>query len=398
MKILVINTGSSSIKYKLIDLQNNTTLASGLAEKIAEATSRHIFETERHGKTVDDRQIPNHRSGMSLITEALTNPKTGVIQDRAEISAVGHRVVHGGEEFTEPVIINPEVIEAIRKNIPLAPLHNPANIIGIECALSLFPDVTQVAVFDTAFHQSMPAKAFRYALPKQLYQEHHIRRYGFHGTSHFHVAKLAADFLDIDINKHNLITVHLGNGASICAIESGKSVDTSMGLTPLEGLVMGTRSGDIDPAIIFHLVENLEMDLGQVNKLLNKQSGLKGLAGTNDLREVIKKRDNQDQAAKLAIEIYCYRIKKYIGAYCASLGNVDAIIFTAGVGENSAEIRARSLENLANLGIILDLEKNSNNHGQTQEIQADESRIKILVVPTNEELEIAVQAAEVINH
>jgi acetate kinase len=298
-------------------------------------------------------------------------------------------VVHGGETFRAPTIIDEEVIAAIKENIPLAPLHNPPNLVGIEVARNIFPEAPQVAVFDTAFHQTIPMESFLYAIPFELYEKHRIRRYGFHGTSHVYVAEKAAEFMGHPLNDLNLITIHLGNGASMAAIKKGRSVDTTMGMTPLAGLVMGTRSGDVDPALPFFLAEHLGISVKQIDDLLNKQSGLKGICGSNDMREVIEKKDAGDVKAKLALDIYIYRIKKYIGAYFAVLGRLDAIVFTAGVGENSPFIRERCCQDLHKLGIEIDLQRNNQTQEGIREISPPGSQVKVLVVPTDEELEIA---------
>jgi acetate kinase len=316
------------------------------------------------------------------------------MQDTGELFGIGHRVVHGGEAFHRPTLINEEVIATIRRLSPLAPLHNPANLIGIEAALEQAPRVPQVAVFDTAFHQSIPVHAFRYALPKELYDRYYIRRYGFHGTSHYYVAKQAAKYLKHPLDSLNLITLHLGNGASAAAIENGSSVDTSMGMTPLEGLIMGTRSGDIDPAIVFYLGRETGKSRDEVESLLNKASGLRGICGVNDMREIMQRSKTGDDLARLAIDMYCYRIKKYIGAYCAVLGRVDALVFTGGVGENAAGIRAGACRGLAQLGIEVDQTRNLRVSNKICEIQSSNSSIKILVIGTNEELEIALQTVE----
>jgi acetate kinase len=326
----------------------------------------------------------------------------GVIQSPQEIAAIGHRVVHGGERFSQPTVITADVQETIKKLIPLAPLHNPANLTGIEVAIELFPQATQVAVFDTAFHQTMPPQAYRYAIPNQLYEEHAIRSYGFHGTSHLYVTNQAIAYLGQSPRRRgpadtNLIIAHLGNGCSITAVRGGKSVDTSMGFSPLAGLIMGTRSGDIDPAIPFFLGTSLDMSFAEIDKLLNKQSGLLGLTGQNDLRDIEERQAQGEAAAQLALEMYAYRLKKYIGAYFAALGRVDALVFTAGVGQHSDVIRALSCTGLENLGIILDEEKNLKGPtGPVTEIQAESSPVKVLIIPTNEELEIANQAVGVL--
>jgi acetate kinase len=399
MKILVINTGSSSIKYQLFEMEDHRVLASGLLEKIGESTSRLSHKTKELDEPIlIEKQIADHKIGMEEIDTLLTDPKVGVIKKSSELKAIGHRVVHGGEAFHEPTLITDEVISAIKEHTPLAPLHNPANLTGIESAISLFKGVPQIAVFDTAFHQSLPAHAFRYALPNEYYEKLKVRRYGFHGTSHLFVSKAAAELLGKGLDNLNLITAHLGNGASIAAVKNGKSVDTSMGMTPLEGLIMGTRSGDIDPAIHFYLAEHSNLEFMEINKVLNKQSGLKGLVGINDMRDIFQKMTEGDPKAALAVEMYAYRIKKYIGAYYAALGSVDAIVFTAGIGENSPQIRELALNSMQSLGIEIDKEKNDIKEKRAREIQSENSKIKILVIPTNEELEIAIQSAEVISN
>ena len=396
MKVLVINSGSSSIKYQLFGMLDKTVLAAGLLEQIGETESRltHNSRDEQGAmiKIVKSQPVPTHQAGFQLIAAVLN--ESGAVHDSSQLHGIGHRVVHGGEKFREPTIINPQVIAAIRQLIPLAPLHNPANLLGIEVALAAAPQVPQVAVFDTAFHHSLPPWAFRYALPQNLYEDHQVRRYGFHGTSHCYVAKQAALYLDRPLDSLNLITLHLGNGASVTAIENGRSIDTSMGMTPLDGLIMGTRSGDIDPAIIFYLGSQAGYAADGIESLLNKQSGLKGICGVNDMREIGRLSDQGDQMARLAIDMYCYRIKKYIGAYSAALGRVDALVFTGGVGENAAAIRAQCCKGLTRLAIELDADKNSRPTGGIFEIQSETATVNILVIPTNEELEIAEQTVE----
>jgi acetate kinase len=398
MNILVINCGSSSIKYQIIDIHNSSLLASGLLERIGETESRlrhRWLNTEKtYDEVVETRHVPDHRKGFDWIVDVNTRTSPG---GERELFGIGHRVVHGGEVFHEPTLINDSVVAAIKKMIPLAPLHNPANLTGIEVTLERRPDVPQVAVFDTAFHQTMPPRAFHYALPQDLYTEHHVRRYGFHGTSHLHVAKKAAGHLEQPLDNLNLITIHLGNGASAAAIKSGKSVDTSMGITPLEGLIMGTRCGDIDPAIHFYLCRATGKTNEELEIMFNKESGLKGICGANDMREIIRLASNGNERSQLAIDMYCYRIKKYIGAYCAVLGRVDALVFTGGIGENAALIRKLCCEGLDNLGIVIDNQKNEVCSGKLSEIQGEKSSIKILVIPTNEELEIARQTYELIS-
>ena len=398
MKILVINTGSSSIKYQLFEMNDKSVLASGLIERIGEKTAKHKFSSVNLKESiVIEKAIPDHATGISEMDELLTASKDGVIKNSSEISAIGHRVVHGGETFTKPTIIDEDVIKAIESNVPLAPLHNPGNLSGIYAAKKFFKGVTNVAVFDTAFHQTMPEGNYRYAIPNEYYEKYKIRRYGFHGTSHQYVSKLAAKFLNKPIESLNLITLHLGNGASVCSIKNGKSFDTSMGMTPLEGLIMGTRTGDLDPAIPFFMADHVKLSYKEIDTLLNKQSGLKGISALNDMRDILAKKEEGDKNAKLAIEMYVKRIRKYIGAYLVGLdGKLDAIIFTAGIGENASEIRKLCMENLSSLGIELDENKNSASSKLVREINNEKSKIKILVVPTNEELEIAEQTKEVI--
>ena len=400
MKILVINTGSSSIKYKLFDMTHHTVLASGLAEKIGETAgelTHNIIEADGSIRaTKIEKPIPDHRDGLSSIVKLLVDNSCGVIGDETDIDAVGHRVVHGGETFQSPTIIDKGVVEAITRHTPLAPLHNPSNLTGISVALSIFPHAPQVAVFDTAFHQTLPQKAYTYAIPFDLYKNSGVRRYGFHGTSHAYVAEMFAAHLGRPPDETDLITIHLGNGASMAAIKKGKCVDTTMGLTPLEGLVMGTRCGDTDPALPFFLADHLKMSLGDIDTLLNKESGLKGICGSNDMREVLERKESGDTKAGLAVEIYCYRIKKYIGAYFAALGRVYGIVFTAGVGENAPEIRAHCCAGLENLGIAIDPEKNQNAKGGITAIEPYGSRVKVMVIPTDEELKIARETEKVL--
>jgi len=399
MKILVINTGSSSIKYQVFQMRNKSVLVSGMLEKIGETESKLIQKKYSGNKNeralIKKIHIKDHQDGLSYIIELLTDPKVGVIRDKSEIDAVGHRVVHGGEIFTESTLIDKRVIKAIEKQIPLAPLHNPANLIGIQVAGKFFSDIPHIAVFDTAFHHTIPPFAYHYAIPYKLYKAHKIRRYGFHGTSHNYVAEETAGFIKRPINKINIITIHLGNGASISAIKKGKSVDTSMGMTPLEGLMMGTRSGDIDPAIHFFLI-NHGMSVKDVENLLNKESGLKGYIKSNDMRDLLAKMEKGNKLACLAFDIYTYRIKKYIGAYMAVLGRVGAIVFTAGIGERSPEIRSQVCKGLEHLGIQIDQRKNRSVKNKPVEIQSVKSRVKILVIPTNEELKIAEQTMSVL--
>ncbi len=395
MKILVINSGSSSIKYRLFDIEKKTVLAVGIVERIGLETGR-IKHTVGQQEIVRDLHIADHGQGLREMNALLTDAEIGVIADPSEITAVGHRVVHGGEKFSRPTRINAEVIAVIRDLIPLAPLHNPANLQGIEVAMQVFSQATHVAVFDTAFHQTMPPASYRYAIPANYYTEHDIRVYGFHGTSHAYVAEKAAEYLAKPLAEANVITAHLGNGASITAVKNGRSLDTSMGFSPLDGLIMGTRSGDLDPAVVFYMAEKFGMSPQEINQTLNKKSGLLGICGSSDVRDILERRNAGDEAASLALEMYTYRIKKYIGAYSAALGRVDALVFTAGIGENSPEIRRESCAGLENLGIILDNAKNNAPAGEISEISTPNSRVKVLVIPTNEELRIAVETLKVL--
>ena len=392
MNIFVVNSGSSSIKYQLFKMPAEKPVCSGLAERIGLENSvitHRVFLNDEEKVIKRSIDLADHEEGLKEIAALLTDAETGVIKDPSEINAVGHRVVHGGESFAATTIITKEVKEKIQKLFPLAPLHNPANYLGIEVAEKIFTKAKQVAVFDTAFHQTLPEKTFRYAIPKSLYTDQYIRAYGFHGTSHKYVSEKVMEYLNKPDAK--LITIHLGNGCSMAAVKSGKSVDTSMGFSPLSGLVMGTRSGDVDPSIIFHLINQLGYDPEQVNTLLNKRSGMLGLTGFSDMRDIDKAVQEGNKDAELALEIYAYRIKKYIGAYAAVLNGLDAIVFTAGVGENDVNTRRRICNEMEFLGIHSDEEKNKTASTATREINADNSPVKILVVPTNEELEIAKQ-------
>ena len=371
-------------------------LASGIVEQIGEATSVHKFRHLDKNAELQSSEINipvhDHQQGLANIFQLLQ--ESAVLKQASELFAIGHRVVHGGETFHQPTLIDAHVLNDIKKMIPLAPLHNPANLMGIKVAMQFARDIPQVAIFDTAFHQSIPAHAFRYAIPKRLYEQQRIRRYGFHGTSHYYVAKQAAEFLAKPLDEINLITLHLGNGGSVTAIKKGKSIDTSMGMTPLEGLIMGTRSGDIDPAIPFFLTKNCEMSSEAVDSLLNKESGLKGICGENDMRAIHVLADAADHDAQLALDMYCYRIKKYIGAYCAVLEKLDALVFTGGIGENDSQIRTKVCEGLNLLGISLDPDKNEHVDNKPIDIKNKESKLSVLVIPTNEELEIAMQSME----
>ncbi|RXK61986.1 acetate kinase [Lacibacter luteus] len=400
MQILVINAGSSSMKYQLIETDDKTVLAKGLAERIGIAGSRVKHQFTKNGASIEkvvEQDLPNHNVAFEIITQLLTDKEDAVIASPEAITAVGHRIVHGGEKFSETQVITPEVKETIRALIPLAPLHNPANLIGVEAAEKFFPNAVQVAVFDTAFHQTLPEHAFRYAIPEKFYAEEKIRVYGFHGTSHKYVYNEAKKYLKNE--KLKAITIHLGNGSSMTAIdENGHSIDTSLGFGPLCGLIMGTRSGDIDPSVIFHMLEQLNMPLEKIKNVLNKESGMLGLAGSSDARDVAARYNEGDPNAALTFEMYGYRIRKYIGAYMAALNGVDALIFTAGLGENSILTRRYACKNLEGLGIELDEELNvDNNHADTPvEIQTPSGKVKILIVPTNEEWQIAKEVAELV--
>jgi acetate kinase len=393
MKVAVINCGSSSIKYEVFSTPDFVMLATGLIEKIGSDDSclrqRKRKDNGSFEEHIHKKPLKGHEEGFEFMAQV--NRDDRIIKDESELRGIGHRVVHGGELFSEPTLIDDKVIAAIRTLIPLAPLHNPGNLLGIEIARTRFPGVPQVAVFDTAFHQTLPPCAFHYAVPNDWYTGHHVRRYGFHGTSHLYVSREAARYLGKSPEKLNLITLHLGNGASCAAVQGGVSVDTSMGLTPLEGLVMGTRSGDIDPAIHFFIMKEMGITADQLERLLNSESGLKGICGLNDMREIEGRAMNGDEGAKLAIEIFCYRIKKYIGAYCAILGRLDAIVFTGGIGENSLFARSMVCSGLEHMGISLDKARNATVSGDVAEIQADGAAVKVLVVKTDEEREIARQ-------
>ncbi len=389
MQILVLNSGSSSIKYQLFLMPEGEVLARGLVERIGD--EQGVITQHNDGKELRyEEPFADHAQGLRRAVALLTDGEGAPLRHIDDIGAVGHRVVHGGEQFTSTVRIDDEVIATIEACSALAPLHNPPNLLGIRVARELMPEVPQVAVFDTAFHQTMPEHAYLYAIPVELYRKHDIRRYGFHGTSHRYVAEAAAKMLGKDPESCNLITCHLGNGSSVTAIRNGRSIDTSMGMTPLEGLVMGTRCGDIDPAIIFHLERVAKMTIDGIDELLNKKSGLLGLSGkSNDVRELLERRSQGDDGARSALAVFAYRIKKYIGAYYAILSRVDAVVFTAGIGENAAAVRAEATEGLEGLGIALDGEKNRKAIGVAADIARPDSRTRILVVPTDEEKLIA---------
>jgi acetate kinase len=390
MKILVINAGSSSLKYSLFDMNRHNVLIAGLIERIGEASSGHSYtlaDSEPKSLAVT---VASHHQALETLFVTLT--ASGLLADDAELLCIGHRVVHGGEHFRQPTLINTQALELIAATAALAPLHNPANLLGIQECMGQMPQIPQVAVFDTAFHHTLPDYAYRYALPATLYKEHGVRRYGFHGTSHGYVAKQAAEALGKHLSETNLITLHLGNGASVTAIENGRSIDTSMGMTPLEGLMMGSRCGDIDPAIPFYLGRMLGLDSPAIENLLNRDSGCKGVCGENDMRAIHKLAEAGDDTARLALDMYAYRIKKYIGAYFAALGRVDAIVFTGGIGENDSWLREKCCRNLTALGIAIDTDLNQSPARPVANIAATDSAVAVLVINTQEELEIALQA------
>ena len=389
MNVLVINCGSSSLKFQLINSETEAVLAKGLCERIGIDGSL-TYQPEGGEKVKSDKAMPTHTEAIQFVIDALTDGATGVVKSLDEIGAVGHRVVHGGEKFAKSVVITDEVLAAIEECNDLAPLHNPANLIGIHACQKLMPGTPMVAVFDTAFHQTMPEKAYLYGLPYEYYEKYAVRRYGFHGTSHSFVSKHAAEFLGLDLKASKIIVAHLGNGASISAVLNGECVDTSMGLTPLEGLVMGTRSGDMDPAIMEYIAKKENLDIAGVMNVLNKKSGVLGISNnlSSDFRDLEEGMDSGNKYAKAAMEVFCYRVAKYIGSYAASMNGVDAIAFTAGIGENSGTVRKMVLSNLEYLGITVDEEANKK-RGEDLVISTADSKVKIAVIPTNEELAIA---------
>jgi acetate kinase len=393
MRVLVLNSGSSSIKYQFIDTETKKALAKGVVERIgmSGAVLTHIRHDGDKIRIVGE--ILDHTSAIQYVLGVMLSKNHGVIDDKDDIDAVGHRVVHGGETFSASVLINEEVIKVLQENIELAPLHNPPNIKGIEAVERIMPGKPQCAVFDTAFHAKMPPKAYLYGIPYELYKKHKIRRYGFHGTSHLYVSTKAAEILNKNLNELKIVTAHLGNGCSMAAIKHGKSIDTSMGFTPLEGLLMGTRSGDIDPSLILYIMGKESLSPNEANALLNKHGGLIGLSGeSSDMREILAAKEN-NKRAQYAFEIFCYRIKKYLGAYTAAMGGLDAFVFTGGIGENSPEIRKETLSEMKFLGIELNEEKNKNNE---EIISSDGSKVTVLRIPTNEELVIAMDTSEIV--
>lgn len=387
MNVLVINCGSSSLKYQLIDSETEAVLAKGLCERIG-IDGRLVYQKAGNDKEIIEASMPTHKEAIQMVLEALTNEKTGAIKSLEEVNAIGHRIVHGGEKFASSAIITDEMIKAVEECNDLAPLHNPANLIGIRVCSELMPNVPQVGVFDTAFHQTMPAKAYLYGLPIEYYKNYKVRRYGFHGTSHSFVSKRAVEFLGLDKDNSKVIVCHLGNGSSISAVQNGKCVDTTMGLTPLEGVVMGTRSGSIDPAIVEYIAKKENLDLAGVMNVLNKKSGLQGMSGvSSDMRDLRAAAAEGNEDAKNAIEVLCYGIAKYVGGYVAAMNGVDAIVFTAGIGENVGMIREKVCSYLGYLGVTIDAKANEA-MGEEVVISGADSKVKVAVIPTNEELAI----------
>jgi len=387
MKVLVINCGSSSLKYQLIDSETEQALAAGICERIG-IDGRLTFKPAGGEKIKTEVAMPDHKAAIQNVLHALVDEKTGVIKDLSEIDAVGHRLVHGGEKFTQSVIIDEEVIKGVEEVSPLAPLHNPANLIGVRACQHLMPGVPNVGVFDTAFHQTMEPKAYMYGLPYEYYEKYKVRRYGFHGTSHSYVSKRAMEYLNLDPDNSKIIVCHLGNGASISAVLNGKVIDTSMGMTPMEGLTMGTRCGDIDPTIVQYLANTLNITLDEVMDILNKKSGVLGLSGiSSDFRDLDDASQEGNERAILAVKVFSYRAAKYIGAYSAAMNGVDAIVFTAGLGENDHEVRKQTTSYFKYLGVEIDLEKNKA-RGEEIVLSTPESKVKVAIIPTNEELAI----------
>ncbi len=390
MKILVLNCGSSSIKYALYNMDDKSVMTSGGAERVGLDGAFVKVKLPNGEKKTVMHDIPEHTEGVKFIFSLLTDPEIGVIKDLNEIDAVGHRMVHGGEKFNKSVVLTDEVLKTFEECIDLAPLHNPANLKGVKAVSELMPGLPQVGVFDTAFHQTMPAHSYLYAIPYELYEKYGVRRYGFHGTSHRYVSKRVCDFLGVNPADKKVITCHIGNGGSIAAVDGGKCVDTSMGLTPLEGLMMGTRSGDIDGGAITFLEKKLCLDADGMSNLLNKKSGVLGITGiSSDMREIESANDEGNERAKLALDMYSYRIKKYVGAYAAAMGGCDIIVFTAGVGENQASMREDVCKNMEYMGVKLDVEKNKTIRGEEAIISTPDSKVTVCVIPTDEELMIA---------
>jgi len=396
MKILVLNSGSSSVKYQMVEPESRTFLARGVVERIGMAGAMLTHRPHDREEVRLSGEILDHKVAIEYVLSILLSKNHGVIKAKEEISAVGHRVVHGGESFSSSVLISSEVIKEISRCMDYAPLHNPPNLKGIRATQALLPDAPQVAVFDTAFHQTMPEFSYMYGLPYVLYKRHGIRRYGFHGTSHLYVSQRASEILNKPLDQLRMITCHLGNGCSVTAVKYGKSIDTSMGFTPLEGLLMGTRSGDLDPAVVLHIMNKEELSMHEANTMLNKHSGIQGLSGlSSDMREIEQEYQNNARV-RLAHEVFCYRLKKYIGAYSAAMAGLDAIIFTGGIGENSAMVREQVCSNMEYLGLIMDNVKNKATDKPERTIEHNDSRVKVLVIPTNEELVIALDTMKIV--
>ena len=399
MKILVLNCGSSSIKFQMWDMTKKTTMAVGIAEKVGIKGSFVKLEKDNGEKVKFEGEIIDHQTGIEYILGILTSKNHGCLKSLNDIDAVGHRVAHGGESFKSSAFINENVLSEIENCIELAPLHNPANLKGIKAMMQLLPEIKQVAVFDTAFHQTMPQHSYMYAIPYSLYSKYKIRRYGFHGTSHSYIAKRACEILNVDIEKQKIVTCHLGNGASMCAIDGGKSVDTSMGFTPIEGLIMGTRTGDLDIGVVSYIMDKEELPLSSLNTVFNKQSGMLGVTGiSSDMREIEEAAwEKNNERAQLGLDMYFYRVKKYIGAYTAALGGLDILIFAGGIGENGPETREEICKNLEYMGVKIDTAKNDKLRSKEAVISTDDSKVKVMVVPTNEELVIASDTFEIVS-
>lgn len=396
MNVLVVNCGSSSLKFQLINSDTEAVAAKGLCERIG-IDGRLVYQPAGGEKEITEAPMPTHTEAIQMVLDALVNPKTGVLKSLDEVEAIGHRVLHGGSKITQSVIINDEVISVIDECCDLGPLHNPANLMGIRACMELMPGKPNVAVFDTAFHQTMPPKAYRYAIPTKYYEKYAVRKYGFHGTSHSFVSKETIKYLGLDKDNSKVIVCHLGNGASISAVENGKCVDTSMGLTPLEGLIMGTRSGDLDPAVLEFVCKKENIDVKEMVRILNKESGVMALSNglSSDFRDLEEAMDNGNEAAKLAIDAFCYRVAKYVGSYVAAMNGVDAIAFTGGIGENADVVRAKVLSYLGYLGIKMDPEMNKK-RGENFVLSTEDSRVKVAVIPTNEELAICRETVELV--
>ena len=396
MNVLVVNCGSSSLKFQLINSDTEAVAAKGLCERIG-IDGRLVYQPAGGEKEITEAPMPTHTEAIQMVLDALANPKTGVLKSLDEVEAIGHRVLHGGSKITQSVIINDEVISVIDECCDLGPLHNPANLMGIRACMELMPGKPNVAVFDTAFHQTMPPKAYRYAIPTKYYEKYAVRKYGFHGTSHSFVSKETIKYLGLDKDNSKVIVCHLGNGASISAVENGKCVDTSMGLTPLEGLIMGTRSGDLDPAVLEFVCKKENIDVKEMVRILNKESGVMALSNglSSDFRDLEEAMDNGNEAAKLAIDAFCYRVAKYVGSYVAAMNGVDAIAFTGGIGENADVVRAKVLSYLGYLGIKMDPEMNKK-RGENFVLSTEDSKVKVAVIPTNEELAICRETVELV--